>query len=65
MVKMPKDGVLGTDEGRLAYFQGLEEEGKSGKDNERLSKLCCMHVCKLHVLYSTYCTSTTLCICRS
>lgn len=50
MVKKPKDGILGTDEGHLAYFKGLEEEGKSGKDR-RLSKLpVCMyiHICRMH-----------------
>lgn len=55
MVKKPKDGILGTDEGHLAYFKGLEEEGKSGKDR-RLSKLhVCMyvHICRMHASLST------------
>lgn len=50
MVKKPKDGILGADEGHLAFFKGLEEEGKSGKDR-RLSKLhVCIyvHICRTH-----------------
>lgn len=49
MVKKPNYGILGTDDGHLAFFKGLEEEGKSGK-GRRLSKLhvrmyAFMHVC--------------------
>lgn len=55
MVRKPKDGILGTDEGHLAYFKGLEEEGKSGK-GRRLSKLhVCIYVriCRMHASLST------------
>lgn len=48
MVKKPRDGILGTDEGQLPLAEG----GESGKDR-RLSKLhVCMYeyvrICRMH-----------------
>ncbi len=31
MVKKPKDGIMGTDEGHLAYFKGWKKRGNQGR----------------------------------